>query len=99
VVSVLLLLACGTTRTGGPPADSADTAADTGDTGDTGPDPDTLDQDGDGYRPLDGDCDDALPHVHPGAPDYCDGLDQDCDGEPIPDGSCGEVGDATAMWT
>ena len=28
-----------------------------------------------------GDCDDSLPGVFPGAPEVCDGLDQDCDGD------------------
>ncbi len=76
--------------------DTGDTAA--GDT-DTGPDALDEDADEDGYTPREGDCDDNLPHVYPGAPDYCDGLDQDCDGEPIPNGSCGEEGDVAAMWT
>ena len=76
--------------------DTGDTAA--GDT-DTGLDPLDEDADEDGYTPREGDCDDTLPHVYPGAPDYCDGLDQDCDGEPIPNGSCGEEGDVAAMWT
>ena len=100
MVTLVLALACGTGS--GDTDDSSarrDTAEDTGDSADIGPDPDTLDQDGDGYRPLDGDCDDHLPHVYPGAPDYCDGLDQDCDGEPIPPGSCGQAGDAGAMWS
>jgi hypothetical protein len=83
------------TDTGSHTGDSADTDTDT----DTALDPGDMDADWDGYTPNEGDCDDTLPHVYPGAPDYCDGLDQDCDGEPIPDGSCSEVGDARAMWT
>jgi hypothetical protein len=73
------------------PDDSAlaDTAPDTG--GDTAPPVDPFDQDGDGVRTVEGDCDDRDANVYPGAPDGCDALDQDCDGEPIPEGSCGEV--------
>jgi hypothetical protein len=37
-----------------------------------------LDQDGDGYRPCTGDCNDTNPGVHPGAIDICDNLDNDC---------------------
>lgn len=34
-----------------------------------------------GYAEVSGDCDDADPEVHPGAPEHCDGLDEDCDEE------------------
>jgi hypothetical protein len=88
--------------------DSGDTGADTH-TGDSGeidtaegdtatPDPDTLDRDLDGYTPLEGDCDDTMADVYPGAPDACDGLDQDCDGEPIPDHSCSAEWPVEEMW-
>ena len=53
------------------------------------------DADGDGYCPTDvpcpdgvpiGDCDDADPLVHPGAPEVpYDGVDQDCDGSDLED--------------
>ena len=33
-----------------------------------------------GYVTLNTDCDDTKFSVHPGAPEYCDGLDNDCDG-------------------
>ncbi len=39
-----------------------------------------MDQDGDGFAPIDGDCDDELPWVNPSEVDVCDGLDNDCDG-------------------
>ncbi|MCB9759595.1 MAG: right-handed parallel beta-helix repeat-containing protein [Alphaproteobacteria bacterium] len=39
-----------------------------------------ADDDGDGYRVSDGDCDDGNPDVHPGAAEICDGRDNDCSG-------------------
>ncbi|MFH1466678.1 MAG: MopE-related protein [Pseudomonadota bacterium] len=39
-----------------------------------------LDQDGDGWTPDGGDCDDADPDIHPAALETCDGRDEDCDG-------------------
>lgn len=38
------------------------------------------DEDGDGYRGCDADCDDANAGIHPGAAEVCDGVDGDCDG-------------------
>ncbi len=38
------------------------------------------DLDGDGYTPMQGDCDDANPTTHPGAMEICDGIDNNCDG-------------------
>jgi hypothetical protein len=59
---------------------------------------DTLDMDGDGFSPAQGDCDDradtpdhlALAKTrHPGAMDVCDnGIDEDCDGFPDNDPTC-----------
>lgn len=34
-----------------------------------------------GYTARDGDCEDTLPAIHPGADEICDGLDNDCDGQ------------------
>jgi MYXO-CTERM domain-containing protein len=54
-------------------------------------DRDQVDEDGDGYTPAEGDCDDTDPDIHPGAADDdCDGVDEDCDGE---DGGCDEPDD------
>lgn len=39
-----------------------------------------VDDDGDGYREIDGDCDDANPAIHPGVDELCDGIDNDCEG-------------------
>jgi hypothetical protein len=40
----------------------------------------SIDDDGDGFSECDGDCNDQIPSVFPGAPDACDGTDSDCDG-------------------
>ncbi len=49
-------------------------------------DRDSVDEDGDGFTPAEGDCDDGDAGVHPGAvDDDCDGIDEDCDGV---DGGC-----------
>lgn len=34
-----------------------------------------------GFAPVDGDCDDAAPEVHPGAAEHCNSIDDDCDGD------------------
>jgi len=41
----------------------------------------TTDEDGDGFAPSDGDCDDFDAAVYPGADELCDGFDNDCDGQ------------------
>ncbi len=53
---------------------------DTGDGGDSGS-VDPNDRDGDGYTVADGDCNDNLGWVHPGAEELCNGQDDDCDDE------------------
>ncbi len=42
-------------------------------------DPSACDEDGDGFRPSEGDCDDGNADVFPGATEVCDGIDQNCD--------------------
>lgn len=40
---------------------------------------DTVDHDGDGLSVADGDCDDTVDTVYPGAPERWNGVDDDCD--------------------
>lgn len=42
--------------------------------------PSTVDKDGDGYSPADGDCNDGDAQLYPGNVETCDGKDNDCDG-------------------
>ena len=40
-----------------------------------------ADEDGDGWRLCEGDCNDGNPDVNPDAIEICNGIDDDCDGE------------------
>ena len=49
--------------------------------GGSGTDPADVDDDGDGYTENQGDCNDAVASIMPGATEVCgDSIDQDCDG-------------------
>ncbi len=85
---------------------SDDTAPDTDDTDDPGdtddtepPDPLEIDDDGDGWSEMDGDCADDDLTVHPDAADVCNAVDDDCDDDvdedAPPDGY--EPNDVTAV--
>ncbi|HCP47230.1 MAG TPA: hypothetical protein DIU15_14400, partial [Deltaproteobacteria bacterium] len=52
-----------------------------------------MDFDQDGYRPIDGDCDDAEATAYPGAPESCDAVDSNCDGDLV-DGDLNSDGDS-----
>ncbi|CAN5867295.1 hypothetical protein BH11MYX3_BH11MYX3_25370 [soil metagenome] len=62
------------------------------------PSTNTVDADGDGFSPANGDCDDRVgmgAGIHPGAAEICgDGLDNDCDG--VADRTQDAMGNATA---
>ncbi|MFT4623048.1 MAG: hypothetical protein ACI8PZ_001704 [Myxococcota bacterium] len=49
---------------------------------------DLEDRDGDGFSPLDGDCDDDNAFVAPDQEEACDGVDTDCDGFGDYEGLC-----------
>ncbi len=70
---VLAIAIAGAAACGGaePPADEG--GGDAGSIWDT-------DEDGDGFTPGTGDCDDRDDDSYPGAPEQADGIDNDCDG-------------------
>ena len=75
---LLLLAACFLPKSD--TGDSGEVTDSCGCTDDTGY-PSVRDQDGDGYAPPDGDCDDLNAAVHPYAEEICDGIDENCDGQ------------------
>jgi hypothetical protein len=54
------------------------------------PDPEDVDDDGDGTTENQGDCNDSDPSIHPGVEDQCDEVDEDCDGDVDEDGGIDE---------
>jgi hypothetical protein len=70
-LTLLLMVACE-----GDPQDPDDKPDDTAPPEDTFEPP--RDDDGDGYTPADGDCDDSDPEVHPGQIEACNGVDDNC---------------------
>ena len=91
LATLLGLTACGDEEKDTSTGDTSvtDTSADTDTDDDTAiavmygvPDTGSWDNDGDGYTPEDGDCDDNNPDVNPGAEETPgDGVDSNCDGE------------------
>ena len=49
--------------------------------GDCASNPGACDEDGDGFRPSEGDCDDADAAVNPSEVEACNGKDENCNGE------------------
>jgi hypothetical protein len=48
------------------------------------PEPNDVDDDGDGYTETEGDCNDSNADINPGETEICgDGIDQDCDGSDL----------------
>jgi hypothetical protein len=84
LLASLLLAGCAASAPGKGDTGATDAGPDAADTApaDTGsePGPDSVDDDGDGYAEVDGDCDDANPDAHPGAEEtWYDGVDEACD--------------------
>jgi hypothetical protein len=64
------------------------------------PNPNTVDNDSDGFSEMQGDCKDADVSIHPGAAEICgDGIDQDCSGGdlacPVDPNTVDDDGDGT----
>ena len=65
----------------------------------TEPDTTILDQDGDGFSPADGDCDDNNIEIFPTAIDRCDGIDNNCDQKIDEEAIEWEWNDDSMKWT
>ncbi|MCA9689591.1 MAG: hypothetical protein KC636_08265 [Myxococcales bacterium] len=74
LITALFALGCEDSEPGDPPGDDGTLVCSDMDS------EDNLDQDGDGYSPCEGDCDDADVEFYPGAPDIDDDkIDNNCD--------------------
>lgn len=82
-----------TTTTGGTGGDSGGGPTTAGDGGTGGAPCDDSDADEDGFSECDGDCDDSVPFMYPGAIEICgDDIDENCDGKSDQELPCDGIG-------